>query len=168
MVPHKVHLQCKQYIENKPIRWGIKLWVLCEAKRGHVLNFQVYLCKEGGHVEQHLARRVVKALILPIANKFHYLYMDNFYCDPHLFLELDRKQVLACGTIRANWKGLIPFRFSTYICYRKEDGPWRLRMEVPWKSGCHALVWPALCVFDLHYSSSWKYWWTNHRSVSFC
>lgn len=29
-------------------------------------------------------------------------------------------------------------------------------MEVPWKSGCHALVWPVLCLFDLHYSSSWS------------
>lgn len=31
--------------------------------------------------------------------------MDNFYCDPHLFLELERKWILACGTIRENCKG---------------------------------------------------------------
>lgn len=105
MVPHKGHLSFKQYIKNKPIRWGIKLWVLCKAKTGYVFNFQVYLSKEDGHVEQHLAHRVVKHLILTIENKFHHLYMDNFYCDPHLFLELERKQVLACGTIRANRKG---------------------------------------------------------------
>ena len=105
MVPHKGCLSFKQYIKNKPIRWGIKLWVLCEGKTGYVFNFQVYLGKEGGHVEQHLARRVVKHLVLPVENKFDHLYMDNFNCEPHLFLELERKQVLACGTIRANQKG---------------------------------------------------------------
>ena len=105
MVPHKGRLSFKQYIKNKPIRWGVKLWVLCEAKTGYVFNFQVYLGKEHGQVEQHLARRVVKHLILPIENKFHHLFMDNFYCDPYLFLELERKQVLACGTVRANRKG---------------------------------------------------------------
>ena len=79
--------------------------MLCEAKTGYVFNFQVYLGKEHGQLEQHLARRVVKHLILPIENKFHHLFMDNFYCDPHLFLELERKQVLACGTVRANREG---------------------------------------------------------------
>lgn len=105
MVPHKGRLSFKQYIKNKPVRWGIKLWVLCEAKTGYVFKFQVYLGKEDGNVEYNLARRVVKHLIAPIEDKFHNLYMDNFYCDPHLFLELETKKVLACGTIRANRKG---------------------------------------------------------------
>ena len=105
MVPHKGRLSFKQYIKNKPVRWGIKLWVLCEAKTGYVFKFQVYLRKEGGNVEHNLARRVVKHLIAPIEGKFHNLYMDNFYCDPHLFLELEPKKVLACGTVRPNRKG---------------------------------------------------------------
>ena len=105
MVPHKGRLSFKQYIKNKPVRWGIKLWVLCEAKTGYVFNFQVYLGKEEGAVEHNLARRVVKHLLAPIEGKYHNLYMDNFYCDPHLFLELETKKVLACGTIRANRKG---------------------------------------------------------------
>ena len=55
MVPHKGCLSFKQYIKNKPVRWGIKLWVLCEAKTGYVFNFQVYLGKEEGAVEHNLA-----------------------------------------------------------------------------------------------------------------
>ena len=31
--------------------------------------------------------------------------MKSFYCDPHLLLELERRQALAFGTIRANRKG---------------------------------------------------------------
>lgn len=105
MVPHKGRLSFKQYIKNKPVRWGIKLWVFSEAKTGYVYNFQVYLGKEGGNAEHNLARRVVRDLISPIENLFHHLYMDNFYCDPHLFLEIKEKKVLACGTVRANRKG---------------------------------------------------------------
>ena len=101
MVPHKGHLSFKQ-CRKKTIGWGIKVWVLSEARTGYVFNFQVYLGKEDGHVEQHLACRVVEHLILPIENQFCHLYMDNIYCDPHLFLELERKQVLVCETIRAN------------------------------------------------------------------
>ena len=50
MVPHKGRLSFKQYIKNKPVRRGIKLWVLCEAKTGYVFSFQVYLGKEEGAV----------------------------------------------------------------------------------------------------------------------
>ena len=105
MVPHKGRLSYKQYIKNKPVRWGIKLWVLCEAKTGFVYKFQVYLGKEGGVAEQHLARRVVKHLMEPLEGKYHHVYMDNFYSDPHLFLELETKKILSCGTIRSNRKG---------------------------------------------------------------
>lgn len=73
--------------------------------RQAVYNFDVYLGKEEGNVEHNLARRVVRKLVSPIGKKCHHLYMDNFYCDPHLFLELETKDILACGTIRANRKG---------------------------------------------------------------
>lgn len=73
MVQQKGHLSFKQYIKNRPVRWGIKLWVLCEAKTGYVFNFQVYLGKEEGAVEHNLARRVVKHLIAPIEDKYHNL-----------------------------------------------------------------------------------------------
>ena len=105
MVPHKGRLSFKQYIKNKPVKWGIKLWVLFESKTGYVFNFQVYLGKEGDHVEHNLAWRVVKHLVGPIKGLFHHLYMDNFFCNPYLFMELEQKKILACGTIRSNRKG---------------------------------------------------------------
>lgn len=66
VVPHEGRVPFKQYIKNKPIRWGIKLWVLCEVKTGYVFDFQDYLGKEDGPVEQNLAPRVVKHLILSV------------------------------------------------------------------------------------------------------
>ena len=78
MVPHKGPLSFKQYIKNKPTRWGIKLWVLCEAETGYVYRFQVYLGKQGGHPETNLARRVVRDLTVTEHDRNHHLYMDNF------------------------------------------------------------------------------------------
>ena len=104
MVPHKGRLSYKQYIKNKPIKWGIKLWVLCEAKTGYVNKFQVYLGKEGNATEQNLARRVVHDLTRHVQHKYHQIYMDNFYSEPELFLQLQENDILACGTVRQNRK----------------------------------------------------------------
>lgn len=105
MVPHKGKLAFKQYIKNKPTKWGVKLWVLSEATTGYVYRFQVYLGKEHGQQpEKHLARRVVRDLTVTETGKNHHLYMDNFYTDPHFFLELFDKKILACGTVRQNRK----------------------------------------------------------------
>ena len=105
MVPHKGRLSFKQYIKNKPTRWGIKLWVLCEAETGYVYRFQVYLGKQEGNLETNLARRVVRDLTVTEHDRNHHLYMDNFHNDPYLFKELLGKNIFACGTVRPNRKG---------------------------------------------------------------
>ena len=105
MVPHKGRLSFKQYIKNKPTQWGIKLWVLSESLTGYVYKFQVCLGKEGGNPEQNLARRVVRDLTAPTEGNNHHLYMDNFYCDPHLFLERMNSGIYCCGTVRFGRKG---------------------------------------------------------------
>ena len=138
MVPHKGRLSFKQYIKNIPIRWGIKLWVLCEAKTGYVYNFDVYLSKEEGNVEQNLARRVVKQLVTLIEKKYHHLYMDNFYYDPYLFMELEEKKILVCRTIRANRKGSPKdIILASAMEKRMNRGDCA---EKPWKLDCHGMV----------------------------
>ena len=36
----------KQYMPKKPVRWGIKLWCLCESSSGYCLDFDVYTGKD--------------------------------------------------------------------------------------------------------------------------
>ena len=99
MVPHTGRLSFKQCIKNKPTQWGIKLSVLSESQTGYVYKFQVYLGKDGGNPEQHLARRVVKDLTAPIEGNNHHLYMDNLYCDPYLLIERMNCGIFCCGTV---------------------------------------------------------------------
>ena len=40
MIPFKGRLGFKQY--DKSVRWGIKVWVLADAKNGYVKNLQIY------------------------------------------------------------------------------------------------------------------------------
>ena len=36
----------KQYMPDKPIKWGLKVGGLCNAKNGYLLNFELYLLWE--------------------------------------------------------------------------------------------------------------------------
>ena len=42
MVKNKGQFTYKQYTRNKPVKWGFKLWVLCDSCNGYTYNFSVY------------------------------------------------------------------------------------------------------------------------------
>ena len=37
--------EIRQYIKDKPTRWGIKLWVLADSSNGYTADFNVYIGK---------------------------------------------------------------------------------------------------------------------------
>ena len=37
----------RQYMKNKPIKWGFKFWFRCGAKSGYLYEFDMYLEKKG-------------------------------------------------------------------------------------------------------------------------
>ncbi len=45
MIPFKGRLGMKQYMKDKPTKWGIKVFVLADAHNGYVKNIQVYTGK---------------------------------------------------------------------------------------------------------------------------
>ena len=52
----------KQYLPLKPIKRGIKVWVLGDSSNGYLCNFQVYTGKVNNTTEKGLGARVVKDL----------------------------------------------------------------------------------------------------------
>ena len=68
----------KQYVPKKPIKRGIKVWVLGDSENGYFHNLQVYTGKEKSP-EKGLGARVVKDLTKPLRGKFHHVYFDNFF-----------------------------------------------------------------------------------------
>ena len=50
MIPFKGHLSFKQYMKDKPVKWGIKVFALSDATNGYIYRMQIYTGKnmEGG------------------------------------------------------------------------------------------------------------------------
>ena len=118
----------KVFNPSKPNKYHMKLYQLCESKSGYCLYFHVYTPDtEKDNTDLTKTTRKVVSL-LELANclgKGHHVYMDNFYSSPQLFDELLKNNTHACGTVRANRKGL-PKALTGLklkkgdICYRRK------------------------------------------------
>jgi len=49
MIPFEGHLSFKQYLKDKPTKWGIKVFVLSDARNGYVYRFQICTGKSMDH-----------------------------------------------------------------------------------------------------------------------
>ena len=77
MIKFKGRLAFRQYMPAKPIKWGIKVWAMCESKTGYFQCFQVYTGREGGQ-EKGLTHRVVMDLTQHLHGTFCKVFMDNY------------------------------------------------------------------------------------------
>ena len=97
----------KQYLPLKPVKRGIKVWVLADSTNGYFWNMQVYTGKEKSS-ERGLGTRVVKDLTEPLRQKYHHVYFDNFFSSVGLLEDLEEVGLYACGTARTDRKGFPP------------------------------------------------------------
>lgn len=109
MIAYKGRTPGKMYKPNKPHKWGLNAWVLCEAKSGYAYNLDVYAGKKNGNPEKNMTYNVVTKLCEPIYNNGHIVFMDNFFSSPDLFAKLGDNQTGACGTLRTHRAG-VPVR----------------------------------------------------------
>ena len=91
------------YIKNKPHKYGIKLYELCDSKSGFVCDFEV-MC--GVPNLSNKPFDVVDRLIDPLKGRGHTLYCDNYYTNPALADHLAEHDTMLVGTVRANRIGL--------------------------------------------------------------
>ena len=103
MIGTKARLSFLQYMPKKPTKWGVKVWVLSEAKTGYIYRFNVYTGK-GETSEKGLAYGVVLQLMEWLLDSGRILYCDNFYSSPTLFEDLYERGIYASGTVRTNKK----------------------------------------------------------------
>ena len=96
----------KQYMRAKIVKWGYRVWKLCDAKTAYVLNFEVYTGAEDGKVTKDLAYKVAMRLTEDYQGKNHVIIMDNYFTGVPLFLDLLKTSTYACGTIRPRRKYL--------------------------------------------------------------
>ncbi len=105
MIPFKGRSSLKQYMPNKPVKRGIKVWMRADAVNGYVSGLEVYTGKKGNSAEKGLGANVVKCLTETLENTHRHIYFDNFFTSVDLFLDLFRVGLYGCGTLRTNQKG---------------------------------------------------------------
>ena len=123
MIKFQGRSSLKQYNPMKPIKRGIKVWVLSDSHNGYFSKFQVYTGKEGNRVEHGLGERVVKTLTAELQGKHHHAFFDNFFTSVKLVEDLLANGVYSCGTARKDRKGFpptlkqakLPTRYKTCI-----------------------------------------------------
>jgi hypothetical protein len=133
----------KQYIKNKPVKWGIKIFCVCCSLTSYLWNAYFYVGKSRSADDEHedvsVTHQTVIKLLTPLKGKNHHVYMDNYYTGIPLFKELQSMDIYATGTVRTNRKGLDPkvtMRKQEETFLKKKPGTTRF-------SSCGQLVYAA-------------------------
>ena len=103
MVKSKARTHFRQYIRNKPTKWGFKYWVLADIT-GYTVDFDLYLGRATQSSGKGLSYDVVRHLVQPFLFQGYELYCDNFYTSPTLLEDLLQCEIVATGTLNTNRK----------------------------------------------------------------
>lgn len=109
LVPFKGRSSLKQYLPNKPKKWGYKLFLLCD-ERGIMYNFEVYTGKilpQQGFPDIGASGNIVLRMASIVPRGLDYiLYFDNWFCGVDLQVVLKKVGISSVGTVcEARLKG---------------------------------------------------------------
>ncbi|UYV81846.1 hypothetical protein LAZ67_20002683 [Cordylochernes scorpioides] len=111
IIPFIGRCSFKQYLPNKPAKYGIKSYVLCFSRTSYVVNIDIYAGKqpEGPYQISNSPNNVVERLVLPISGSKRNITTDNWYTSYPLAVALlnDHKLTLV-GTLKNNKKEITP------------------------------------------------------------
>jgi len=112
MIPLKSRIRIKQYMKNKPQKWGVKMWVLAESRTGFVKSMILYLGSSGPDLCPTMSQltassKVVYALMTQASmlGLGHIVYMDNLFSSLPLADALLAANTHMVGTVRRRIKG---------------------------------------------------------------
>ncbi|XP_066926570.1 piggyBac transposable element-derived protein 4-like [Clytia hemisphaerica] len=124
----------RQYIKNKPVKFGLKLWVLADSRNGYTIDFNVYAGKNGNQPihENGLGYHVVTKLMTPFYGQGYHLFTDNFYSSCDLFSDLFDESIYCCGTTTENRKGFpVSMKGGKFWMKKKPRGDMRWSRDKP-------------------------------------
>ena len=102
MIKYKGRYSIKQYMPNKPIKRGMKVWMRCDSVSGFCHDFRINIGRFDEFRGVGLGAKVVKHLTRDIKGKNFHIVMDNFFSSVNLFRTLKQNGIQATGTIKKN------------------------------------------------------------------
>ena len=105
MVPYFDHHDCKQYMRNKPVKYGDKFWVGATLL-GYAIQFCPYAGKDENYdfnlgLDGSFVATLAEKLPLQVGSNYH-IIMDNFFTSANLVRILKTKGIAATRTVRIN------------------------------------------------------------------
>lgn len=124
VAPFTGRLMWKQYMPDKPEKWGMKIFKLCDS-RGFMFNFDVYT---GADEDKEESESTIDSLVLRLTEQLHgeypyHLFCDNFYSSIPLAKKLLSKKIYFTGTLRENRK-YIPKVLRDFKVQHKGECAW--------------------------------------------
>ena len=123
MVGFRGQYSARQYMPNKPTKWGIKCFTLADSCNGYILNVLVYTGREtlDNVAFEHLPQpaRIVLYLTDAYLGRGHQVFTDRYYTSLPLAQTLHAHNTSFTGTSNKNRVDL-PDQFRS--SYRLQDG----------------------------------------------
>ena len=108
VIPYRGRLAISQYFKDKPVKWGVKLWMLCDSTSGYCYNFDLYSGRDVDFEELEnvgITAAVVIKLCQDLWDSGRIVYTDRYYTSPSLCFYLQKLGLYACGTAMTNRQG---------------------------------------------------------------
>lgn len=126
MIGFRGRFGAKQYIPNKPTKYGVKAFTLADSLNGYILDVLLYTGADTleestpGYPDLPQPAQIVMALTKDYLNQGRTLFTDRYYTSIPLVQMLENHQTSFTGTCMKNRKQ-IPQTFRQK-CFRLKDG----------------------------------------------
>ncbi|KAF7687411.1 hypothetical protein HF521_014639, partial [Silurus meridionalis] len=95
-----------QYMPSKPLRKGLRVWMLCDSRSGYCHRARLYVGKPSDDATTStVGHRVVTSLVRGLEGRYHHLFMDSFFTSVPLLQRLLQDGLYACGPTNPNRRG---------------------------------------------------------------
>lgn len=109
---HKFRGRCGfvQYMPQKPAKYGIKMYALCDSNTYYTWNFEIYCGtqRDGPYKSSNKPFDIVQRLVNPLKKSNRNLTTDNYYTSYPLAEYLLKNSITLIGTVKKNKKEIPP------------------------------------------------------------
>lgn len=96
----------RQYLPQKPGKYGIKVWVCADSETHYCYNAEVYTGREERNKDVGFSESVVTQLVSPLYKSGRNVTMDRFFTSISLAEKLLENKLTCVGTLMSNRTGL--------------------------------------------------------------